>query len=149
MAGPTSGEACGVFSDLLLAGDLLHIAKLSQHSALIFRDMSNVQSSQVSSVVSPLSHVVYDYHVPIITAGSFLTNDQTGAPLPGNSYANMQALLNVTLNASGTATYSVTADAAALANHNPVMAGYTAGELIGGASGPVAGTAGGYSTNNR
>jgi len=27
--------------------------------------------------------------------------------LPGNSYANMQALLGVTLNSSGTATYSV------------------------------------------
>src|SRR6202171_3468037 len=142
MAGPTSGEACGVFSDLLLAGDLLHIAKLSQHSALIFRDMSNVQSSQVSSIVSALSHVVYDYHVPIITAGSFLTNHQTGAPLPGNSYANMQALLNVTLNASGTATYSVTADATALANHNPVMAGYAAGQIIRGARRPVCGAQG-------
>src|SRR6202022_4634825 len=59
----------------------------------------------------------------------------------------MQALLNVTLSASGTATYSVTADAAALANHNPVMAGYTAGELIGGASGQFAGTTAGYYTN--
>ena len=39
-----------------------------------------------------------------------------GAPLPGNSYAKMQALLNVTLNTFGTATYSVTADATALAN---------------------------------
>src|SRR6202022_3041050 len=59
----------------------------------------------------------------------------------------MQALLNVTLSASGTATYSVTADAAALANHNPVMAGYTAGELIDGASGQFAGTTAGYYTN--
>lgn len=70
-----------------------------------------------------MSQVVYDYHAPIITAGNFLTNDQAGAPLPGNSYANMQALLNVTLNGFGTATYSVTADAAALANRNPVVAG--------------------------
>src|SRR5258708_36614209 len=59
----------------------------------------------------------------------------------------MQALLNVTLNGSGTATYSVTPDAAALANHNPVMAGYTAGEHIGGASGQFAGTTAGPYTN--
>ena len=72
---------------------------------------------------------------------------QTGTPLPGNSYANMQALLNVTLNSFGTATYSVTADHAALANHNPVMAGYAAGELIGGASGQFAGQPAGYYTN--
>ena len=109
--------------------------------------MEDVQSSQVRAIVSALNQVVYDYHVPIITAGNFLTNDQTGAPLPGNSYANMQALLNVTLGGSGTATYSVTADPTALANHNPVVAGYAPGELIGGASGQFAGTTAGYYTN--
>ncbi len=147
MAAQHQAEAAGVSYDLLTEADLTNVAKLSQYSALIFPEMSNVQSSQVSSIVSALNHVVYDYHVPIITAGNFLTNDQTGAPLPGNSYANMQQLLNVTLNGYGTATYSVTPDAAALANHNPVMAGYTAGELIGGASGQFAGTTAGYYTN--
>jgi hypothetical protein len=147
MAAQHQAEAAGVSYDLLTEADLTNVAKLSQYSALIFPDMENVQSSQVSSIASALSHVVYDYHVPIITAGNFLTNDQAGAPLPGNSYANMQALLNVTLNASGTATYSVTPDATALANHNPVMAGYAAGELIGGASGQFAGTTAGYYTN--
>jgi hypothetical protein len=147
MAAQHQAEAAGVSYDILTEADLTNVAKLSQYSALIFPDMENVQSSQVSSIASALSHVVYDYHVPIITAGNFLTNDQAGAPLPGNSYANMQALLNVTLNASGTATYSVTPDAAALANHNPVMAGYAAGELIGGASGQFAGTTAGYYTN--
>src|SRR6202158_168840 len=147
LAAQHQAEAAGVSYDLLTEADLTNVAKLSQYSALIFPDMENVQSSQVSSIASALSHVVYDYHVPIITAGNFLTNDQAGAPLPGNSYANMQALLNVTLNASGTATYSVTPDAAALANHNPVMAGYTAGALIGGASGQFAGTTAGYYTN--
>ena len=60
----------------------------AEYSALIFPDMENVQSSQVASIASALSHVVYDYHVPIITAGNFLTNDQTGAALPGNAYGN-------------------------------------------------------------
>jgi hypothetical protein len=147
MAAQHQAEAAGVSYDLLTEADLTNVAKLSQYSALIFPDMENVQSSQVSSIASALSHVVYDYHVPIITAGNFLTNDQAGAPLPGNSYANMQALLNVTLNASGTATYSVTPDATALASHNPVMARYAAGELIGGASGQFAGTTAGYYTN--
>ena len=54
--------------------------------------------------------MVYEYHVPIITAGGFMTNDQLGNALPGNSYANMQSLLNVTLGTSATATYSVTPD---------------------------------------
>ena len=107
--------------------------------------MSN--QSQVSAITTALHSVVYDYHVPIITAGNFMTNDQTGAALAGNSYANMNALLNVKLDTSGIATYSLTPDATALANHNPVMAGYTSGELIGGASGQFAGTTQGYYTN--
>jgi Ca2+-binding RTX toxin-like protein len=147
MTAQHQAEAAGVSYDILTEADLTNVAKLAQYSALIFPSMEDVQSSQVSSIVSALSHVVYDYHVPIITAGNFLTNDQTGAALPGNSYANMQALLNATLSSSGTATYSVTADASALANHNPVISGYSAGELIGGASGQFAGTTAGFYTN--
>jgi Ca2+-binding RTX toxin-like protein len=147
MAAQHQAEAAGVSYDLLSEADLTNVAKLSQYSALIFPDMEDVQSSQVSAIASALNQVVYNYHVPIITAGNFMTNDQTGAPLPGNSYANMQALLNATLNGFGTATYSVTPDPAALADNNPVMAGYTAGEFIGGASGQFAGTTAGFYTN--
>ena len=147
MAAQHQAEAAGVSYDILTEADLTNVAKLAQYSALIFPDMEAVQASEVSSIVSALSHVIYDYHVPIITAGNFLTNDQTGAPLSGNAYANMQTLLDVTLNGFGTATYSVTPDAAALANNNPVMSDYTAGELIGGASGQFAGTTAGYYTN--
>ncbi|MBR0842131.1 VCBS domain-containing protein [Bradyrhizobium liaoningense] len=147
MAAQHQAAAAGVSYDLLTEADLTDVAKLSQYSALIFPSMENVQSSQVSAIVSALTHVVYDYHVPIITAGNFLTNSETGAPLPGNSYANMQSLLNLTLNTFGTTTYSVTADSAALAAGNPVISGYAAGELIGGASGQFAGQPAGYYTN--
>ncbi|MBR0843456.1 hypothetical protein JQ607_24935 [Bradyrhizobium liaoningense] len=147
MAAQHQAAAAGVSYDLLTEADLTNVAKLAQYSALIFPSMENVQSSQVSAIVSALTHVVYDYHVPIITAGNFLTNDQTGAPLPGNSYANMQSLLNVTLGSFGTATYSVTANADALASNNSVVSGYAAGELIGGASGQFAGQPAGYYTN--
>jgi hypothetical protein len=147
MAAQHQAQAAGVSYDLLTEADLTNVAKLAQYSALIFPSMENVQSSQVSAIASALNHVVYDYHVPLITAGNFMTNDQTGAALAGNSYANMASLFNVALNGYGTATYSVTADAAALANHNSVISGYAAGELIGGASGQFAGTTAGYYTN--
>ena len=147
MAAQHQAEAAGVSYDILTEADLTNVAKLSQYSALIFPSMEDVQSSQVSAIVNALTQVVYNYHVPIITAGNFLTNDQNGAPLPGNSYANMQSLLNVTLGSSGTATYSVTANADALASNNSVVSGYAAGELIGGASGQFVGQAAGYYTN--
>ena len=46
--------------------------------------------------MSALTSAVYNYHIGIITSGDFLTNDQTGAPLAGNSYANMETLLGLT-----------------------------------------------------
>ena len=71
MAAQHQAAAAGVSYDLLSEADLTNVAKLSQYSALIFPDMENVQSSQASAIVSALNHVVYDYHVPIITAGDF------------------------------------------------------------------------------
>ena len=45
--------------------------------------------------MSTLTSAVYNYHIGIITAGDFLTNDQTGAALPGNAYSNMETLLGL------------------------------------------------------
>ena len=147
LAAQQQARAAGVSYDLLSESDLTNVAKLSQYSALIFPDFQNVQSSQATAIANALYQVVYDYKVPIITAGDFMTDDQSGNPLPGNSYANMQSLLNLTSAGYGTATYSVTPDAAALSGNNPILAGYTSGELIGGASGEFAGTTAGYYTS--
>ena len=103
MAAQHQAEAAGVSYDILTEADLTNVAKLSQYSALVFPDMQNVQSNQVEAITNALSQVVYNYHVPIITAGEFLTNDQNGTPLPGNPYINMQTLLNVTQSGFGTA----------------------------------------------
>jgi serralysin len=147
LAAQHQAAAAGVSYDLLSEADLTDVARLAQYSALIFPNMQYVQSGAVSEIVNALSQVVYEYHVPLITSGHFLTNDQAGAPLPGNPYANMEALLDLTQSGFGTATYSVTPDSTALASHHPVMAGYTAGELIGGASGQFPGTTAGLYTN--
>ena len=69
MAAQHQAEAAGVSYDLLTEADLTNVAKLSQYSALIFSDMEDVQSSQVSSIVSALHQVIYDYHVPVVTGG--------------------------------------------------------------------------------
>jgi hypothetical protein len=143
MAAQHQAEAAGVSYDLLTEADLTNVSKLAQYSALVFPSMANVQSSQAAAIASALGQVVYNYHVPIITAGDFMTNDQTGAPLPGNSYATMQALLDLHPTAFGTATYSLTPTDLA----NSIMKGYTAGQLIGGASGQFVGTTAGYYTN--
>ncbi len=57
--------------------------------------MANVNTAQLPAIMSALTSAVYNYHIGIITSGNFLTNDQTGAALPGNSYANMETLLGL------------------------------------------------------
>ena len=148
MAAQHQAEAAGVSYDLLTEADLTNVAKLSQYSALIFPSFQDVQSSQASAIASALQEVVSTYHVPIITAGDFMTNDQTGAVLSSTPFADMQSILGVTNSSYGTATYTVTPDATALASKNPILSGYTAGEIIGGASGQFAGTTQGYYTNS-
>ena len=60
-------------------------------------------------------------------SGDFLTNDQTGKPLGGNSYANMETLLGLARYAGGNGgNVTVTANDVS----NPIMQGYTAGQVI-------------------
>ncbi len=144
MAAQHQAEAAGVSFDILTEADLTNVAKLAQYSALVFPAMSNVKAADAAAIASALSQVVYNYHVGIITAGDFMSNDENGNALPGNSYATMQALLDLHPTAFGlNATYSVTPNDLA----NPIMAGYTSGQLIGGASGQFVGTTAGYYTD--
>ncbi|RBP07126.1 hypothetical protein DFR50_12956 [Roseiarcus fermentans] len=141
-------RAAGVSYDLLTEADLTNAAELSQYSALIFPDFQDVQSSQAAAIESTLQQLVQTDDIPIITSGDFMTNDQNGNPLSGNSYAAMESVLNLAPSGYGTATYSVQPDPTALSNKNPILSGYTSGQLIGGASGLFAGTTTGYYTNS-
>ena len=85
--------ACRMTS--LTSRKLTNINNLIGYDALIFPAMADVNTSQLPAIMSTLKSAVSDYHISIITAGDFLTNDQTGAALPGNSYANMESLLGL------------------------------------------------------
>jgi Ca2+-binding RTX toxin-like protein len=143
MAAQHQAVAAGVSYDILTESDLTDVGKLAQYSALVFPSMHNVNTADLPAITSALTQAVYDYHVGIITAGDFLTNDETGAPLAGDSYTYMKALLDLARVDGGTATFTVTPNDLA----NPIMSGYTAGQLIGGSDGQFAGTTPGVYTN--
>ncbi|MCW5773350.1 MAG: M10 family metallopeptidase C-terminal domain-containing protein, partial [Rhodospirillaceae bacterium] len=77
-------------------------------------------------IEAALTSAVYDYHVSLVAAGDFMTNDATGAALPGDSYARMKSLLGVTIEGFGTGDVSVHAADTA----NAMMADYAPDELI-------------------
>ena len=127
MASQNQATAAGVPFDVLTESDLKNIAKISQYSALVFPDFSNVKTADFQQIQSTLTQAVYQYHVGLITSGDFMTNDQNGAALPGDPYATMKALLDLQRDGGTTAVggsqVQVTATGAG-------FIGYTAGEAV-------------------
>jgi serralysin len=127
MAAQNQARMAGVAYDVIDESKLTDINNLIGYDELIFPSMSNVDTAQLPAIMSALTGAVYNYGIGIITAGDFLTNDQTGAPLPGNSYANMETLLDLA-RVSGGNSGAVTVTANDVSN--PIMKGYTAGQTI-------------------
>jgi serralysin len=127
MAAQNQAAMAGVPFDLLTESDLTDIAKISQYKSLIFPSMSSVALDKVAAITDTLTDAVYHYGVGLVTAGNFLTNDATGALLPGDPYARMKGLLGLTRE-DGANAAAVKVEAGDISH--PVMAGYTAGEDI-------------------
>jgi serralysin len=126
MAAQNQARMAGVSYDVIDESQLTNINTLVGYDALIFPAMPDVNSAQLPAITSTLTSAANDHHISIITAGNFLTNDQTGAALTGNAYADMETLLGLQPVSSGTGTVSVTAADVS----NPIMQGYTAGQVI-------------------
>ena len=126
MAAQNQARMAGVSYDVIDESQLTNINNLVGYDALIFPSMADVNSAQLPAIMSTLTSAVYNYHIGIITSGDFLTNDQTGAALAGNSYANMQTLLGLTRSTGGSGDVTVTANDVS----NPIMDGYTTGQVI-------------------
>ena len=127
MAAQNQARMAGVSYDIIDELQLTNINNLIGYDAIIFPSMADVNTAELPAIMSTLTSAVYNYHIGIITAGDFLTNDQTGAPLPGNSYSNMETLLGLVRSTSGNnGAETVTANDVT----NPIMQGYTAGQVI-------------------
>ncbi len=92
----------GLPYDLLSEDDLLDLNKIKDYKTLVFPYFANVKKSQLSTIEQNLTQAVNQYHVGIITAGDFLTNDETGAAIgtfpdyaTGDAYSRMKNLLKV------------------------------------------------------
>ena len=127
MAAQNQAAMAGVPFDILTESDLTNLAKLANYDALLFPAFSHVQATQLGAIESTLKLLVQHYHVGLIAAGNFMTNDQTGAALPGDSYARMKSLLGLQL-VTGGFPADVVVNAGDIAH--PMMQDYAASELI-------------------
>ena len=128
MAAQNQARMAGVQYDIIDELQLTNINNLIGYDAIIFPSMADVNTAQLPAIMSTLESAVYNYHISIITSGNFLTNDQTGAALPGNPYANMETLLGLEPSTSygNGATVTVTANDVS----NPIMKSYASGQTI-------------------
>ncbi|MGE7416221.1 polysaccharide deacetylase family protein [Methylobacterium tarhaniae] len=126
MMAQNQAAQAGVAYDLLSEADLTNLSKLVNYDALVFPSFQNVPADKVGTITDTLTTLTKNYNVGIVTAGNFMTNDATGAALPGDSYARMKALLDVQLVGNASGNVQVTAGSST----NPMMAGYTPNEVI-------------------
>ncbi len=117
----------GVPTVLLNEEDLTDIENIKDLSVLLFPYFANVEPEMVATIEDVLQRAVHHYGIGIITTGNFMTNDPTGAALPGDSYARMKRLLGLTLEGYfGPKDHSL----AALDGHR-MLDGYAPGEQLG------------------
>jgi len=132
MAAQNQATMAGVAFDILNEADLTNLAKLANYDALLFPAFSHVQAGQVGAIENTLKLASQQYHVGLIASGDFMTNDQAGAALSGDSYARMKSLLGVQL-VTGGFPANVTLNASDIAH--PMMQDYAANEVINSYSG--------------
>ncbi|GEP06081.1 DUF4214 domain-containing protein [Methylobacterium oxalidis] len=95
MAAQNQATAAGVPFDVLTEADLKNLSKVAGYDAIVFPSFTNVKSADVAQIQDVLTDAVYKYHVGLITAGEFMTNNENGVALP-DAYARMQSLLDLT-----------------------------------------------------
>ena len=128
MNAQSQAQAAGVAYDVISENDLKDISKLVNYDAIVFPSFGNVKAADVQAIANTLELAVEHYKIGLIAAGNFMTSDENGVALPGNSYARLEALMGVTREAGGTAATGITLNAGDVTH--TMMEGYTANELI-------------------
>jgi peptidoglycan/xylan/chitin deacetylase (PgdA/CDA1 family) len=126
MNAQSQAAMAGVPFDILTEADLTNLAKLANYDTLVFPSFRNVPAAQAAAIENTLTLLTQQYKVGLIAAGDFMTNDATGAALPGDSYARMKTLFDLTRVDGGTSNIQV----AAGDTTHAAMQGYNVGEQI-------------------
>ena len=128
MAAQHQAMQAGIPFDILSENDLVDIANIAGYDAIVFPGFSHVPSSLLPAVTNTLTSASQDYNIGMVAMGNFLTNDETGAAISGDSYARMKSILGVTLESFGT-TDGVTLRAET--GDHPVSDLYAPDEVVG------------------
>ncbi|WP_417584889.1 M10 family metallopeptidase C-terminal domain-containing protein [Pelagibacterium sp.] len=124
MAAQSQAMSAGIPFDLIGEADLTDLELMAQYKALVFPSFRNAPENY-ADIAATLNQLVYDYDVPIITAGDFMTNAADGDALSANPYERMQTLLGLTRTGGEN---GVDVNLVATGNHE-ITAGYGGGAI--------------------
>jgi hypothetical protein len=128
MSAQVQAMQAGIPFDLLSEDDLLDLTKIIKYDTLVFPYFANVETSKLAKTEENLTLAATKYAIGMVAAGNFMTNDQAGNALPGDSYIRMKNLLGITrVNGAGPVAVTVNASNAA---HPLLQGGYTANEQV-------------------
>lgn len=127
MAAQSQAMQAGVRYEMLTEEDLKDLTTVARYDSIVFPSFRNVKQADLAEITATLQQAAAEFDVGFITAGDFMTNDETGAALAGDSYARMKLLLGVTRVDGG-----FPADVSVRANDagELVLQDYAAGEVI-------------------
>ncbi|RVU84209.1 hypothetical protein EOL70_12035 [Leucothrix sargassi] len=86
----------GLPFDLISEDDLLDLDKITKYKTLVFPYAANIKAANLAGIELNLTTAVNDYNVGIVTAGNFLTNNETGGNLTDDAYIRMKSLMGIT-----------------------------------------------------
>ncbi len=117
----------GIPFDLLTEDDLTNVSNIKDYDALIFPYFAYVPESKFAFIYNTLFLAQYYYHIPIITAGDFMTNYDDGSAIEGDAYRYMKQLLGLQrVTGDGPVAVTLKADDTS----HPAMRDYYSGEVI-------------------
>ena len=129
MSVQTQAMMAGIPFDVIAESDLTDITKIKKYSALVFPYFPYVPAASLSTIESNLTQAATQYKIGIITAGDFMTNDESGNVLSSDPYSRMKSLLGIS-RVSGAGPTTVTVNTASTVTH-PVLKGeYSANETL-------------------
>ena len=126
MTAQSQAVAAGIPFDILTEADLKDINKLKDYDTIVFPAFRNVNLADYNDIHNTIELAVEQYHVGLIAAGDFMTNDENGGVLPGDAYARMKEFFDLTRVDGNTGDVALKANAIS----HSMMEGYTAGEVI-------------------
>ena len=119
----------GVPFDLLSEDDLKDLTKVIKYDTLVFPYFANVKAADVTTIAQNLLLANQNYKVGLVVAGNFMTNDENGNALSGDSYIRMKDLLGITRTGGTTSAMSASVRISN-ATHPLLQNGYTANEEV-------------------